>query len=276
MYLKKLRVLGFCQALCRAYLSYLLFGVASGLSSKALQALRVFSGLTEAASQRSQMYPWGLNGWFPMPEAVPSCGGNIWRDKEVQHKVVSKFQLSELMWTSPFKDRAGWSRSGLPWMFLSAAGGGWLPVILLLERHKILLCWQQAVIHSSATLGALSWGLHFPLGRVFVKGCAGRGVTCSSWKLLVVTAWGPRLRTFVDLISWRVVFLVVTALCPSPAHLQRSLALSPPKLCSSTERTGHFAHFSKARGDEWIALSSVHKESEVMVMDSALCWRVHY
>lgn len=62
MYLKKLRVLGFCQALCRAYLSYLLFGVASGLSSKALQALRVFSGLTKGASQRSQMYPWGLNG----------------------------------------------------------------------------------------------------------------------------------------------------------------------------------------------------------------------
>lgn len=62
MYLKKLRALGFCQALCRAYLSYLLFGVASGLSSKALQALCGFPGLTEAASQCSWMYPWGLKG----------------------------------------------------------------------------------------------------------------------------------------------------------------------------------------------------------------------
>lgn len=88
--------------------------------------------------------------------------------------------------------------------------------------------------HSSATLVALSWGLHFPLGRVFVKGCAERGVTCSSWKLSVVTAWGPQLRTFIDLFSWKVVFFwlllpFVLALLTSKGawlcHHQNSAAL---------------------------------------------------
>lgn len=116
----------------------------------------------------------------------------------------------------------------------------------------------------SATLVALNWGLHFPLGKVFVKSYVGRAVTCSSWKLSVVTA---SAQDFYWPYFMRGVFLlVVTAVGPTPAHLQRSPALSPPKLCSSTERTGHSARFSKARGDEWIALYSVHEESEVMVM----------
>lgn len=166
----------------------------------------------------------------------------------MQHKAVSKFQASELMRTSRLKTEQGEAGLGCLGCFCQ------LLLVLaacdLAAGEKQDLAVLTASSHSSATLVALSWGLHFPLGRVFVKGCAERGVTCSSWKLSVVTAWGPQLRTFIDLISWKVFFLVVTALCPCPAHLQRSLALSPPKLCSSTERTGHLAHFSKARGDE--------------------------
>lgn len=79
MYLKKLSALGCCQALCRAYLSYLFFSVASRLSSKSFYTLRSFLGLTKAASQCTVLSDVAVGAeWvIPMPEAVPSWGGNI-------------------------------------------------------------------------------------------------------------------------------------------------------------------------------------------------------
>lgn len=146
----------------------------------------------------------------------------------MQHKAVSKFQASELMRTSRLKTEQGEAGLGCLGCFCQ------LLLVLaacdLAAGEKQDLAVLTASSHSSATLVALSWGLHFPLGRVFVKGCAERGVTCSSWKLSVVTAWGPRLKTFIDLISWKVVFF--GCYCPL------SLPCSPPKeLGSVTTKT---------------------------------------
>lgn len=79
MYLKKLSASGFCQALCRAYLSYLLFGVISGLSSKTLHALCGFLGLTEAASQCTELLDVSVGVEWMIPHAR-GCAQLWWED----------------------------------------------------------------------------------------------------------------------------------------------------------------------------------------------------
>lgn len=65
--------------MCRAYLSYLFFGVASRLSSKSFYTLHSFLGLTKAASQHTVLsdVAMGVEWVIPMPKAVHSWGGNI-------------------------------------------------------------------------------------------------------------------------------------------------------------------------------------------------------
>lgn len=104
----------------------------------------------------------------------------------MQHKAVIKFQLSELMLTSHLKTEQG--EAG------PSCLGGFYQLLVVLAACDLAAGEMQdlAVLTASsdfsATLVALNWGLHFPLGRVFVRSCAGRAVTCSSWKLSVVTA----------------------------------------------------------------------------------------
>lgn len=64
MYLKKLTALGCCQAFCRAYLSYVVFSIASRLPSRRFYTLCSSPGLSGAVSQ------W-VGQEIPTPETVP-------------------------------------------------------------------------------------------------------------------------------------------------------------------------------------------------------------
>lgn len=88
MYLKKLSALGFCQALCRAYLSCLLFGVISGLSSKTLHALHGFLGLTEAACQCTMLLDVSMGVEWVIPHARLGCAQLWWEHLKRQGGVA--------------------------------------------------------------------------------------------------------------------------------------------------------------------------------------------
>lgn len=162
MHLKKLSALRFCQALCGAYLTYLFIWCYIWALFQSSACLVRFSwprwGWIPVYNA-----PWGLNGWFPMPEAVPSCAGNIWKDKEVQHKAVIKSQLSELMRRShltPEQCEAGLGCLGCFYQLLVMLAACDVAADLAVLTANSDSSWYLSLV-------ALNWGLHFPLGRVF-------------------------------------------------------------------------------------------------------------
>lgn len=159
MHLKKGGALGSCQALCRAYLSYLFIWCYIWALFQSFACL-VWLSWPRWGWIPVYNSPWGLNGWFPVPEAVPSCAGNIWKDKEVQHKAVIKFQLSELMWASCLKPEQGEAGLGCLGCFFRL-----LVVLAACDFSAVLTASSDS--SWSLSLVALNWGLHFPLGRVF-------------------------------------------------------------------------------------------------------------
>lgn len=152
-------------------------------------------------------------------------------------------------------------------MFLSAAGGA---------ACLWPCCWRDA--RSRCAESKQRFFCHRGRSQLGL-----RGVTCSSCKLSVVTA---SAQDFYLLYFTKGVFFGCYCPLSFPSDLQRSPALSPPKLCSSTDRTGHLACFQKQEEmSEELCILSVRRvrswwwwgrfvlESSLLIVLSRLsCW----